>query len=198
MPAPDREPRPLGLHTANVLVTDIVGSTSTLVRAGADAADAERHRHDELVANIVAVFGGLVVKSTGDGVLALLPSADHLVRAGSAVQDAATAAGSPIRVGMSTGDVMSERGDLFGESVVVASRLCDVCPVGEVFVDATTVVVRGQRNQPAVSLHDRLMLRGFDAPRDVWAVTVRPHAGRPAIRPEGAGDRAGRRGRRDP
>ena len=72
------------------------------------------------------------MKSTGDGALALLPSADHLVRAGSAVQEAAAAAGFPIRVGMSTGDVMSERGDLFGEPVVVASRLCDVCPVGEV------------------------------------------------------------------
>ena len=138
---------PDGLQTVNVLVTDMVGSTSTLVHAGADAAEAQRHRHDTIVRNVVEVFGGAVVKSTGDGALALLPSADHLVRAGSAVQEAATAAGFPIRVGMSTGDVMSERGDLFGEPVVVASRLCDVCPVGAVLVDTTTVVVRGNRHQ---------------------------------------------------
>ncbi len=168
---------PDGLQTVNVLVTDMVGSTSTLVRAGADAAEAQRHRHDTIVRNVVEVFGGAVVKSTGDGALALLPSADHLVRAGSAVQEAAAAAGFPMRVGMSTGDVMSERGDLFGEPVVVASRLCDVCPVGAVLVDATTVVVRGNRHQPAVSLHDRLMLRGFEAPRDVWSVTSRGPAG---------------------
>ena len=164
---------PDGLQTVNVLVTDMVGSTSTLVRAGADAADAQRHRHDAIVRNVVEVFGGSVVKSTGDGALALLPSADHLVRAGSAVQEAAVAAGFRMRVGMSTGDVMSERGDLFGEPVVVASRLCDVCPVDAVLVDATTVVVRGNRHRPAVSLHDRLMLRGFEAPRDVWSVTSR-------------------------
>ena len=165
-----------GLHTANVLFTDVVGSTTTLVRAGAEAADAQRRRHDTLVANVVAVFGGNVVKSTGDGALALLPSADHLVRAGAALQDASRAAGFPIRVGMATGDVMMERGDLFGEPVIVASRLCDACPAGEVFVDATTVVVRGNRHAPAVALHDRLMLRGFDAPRDVWSVTKRPAA----------------------
>ena len=97
------------------------------------------------------------------------------------------AAGFPMRVGMSTGDVMSERGDLFGEPVVVASRLCDVCPVGAVFIDATTVVVRGNRHD-RLSLHDRLMLRGFDAPRDVWSVTsrarpARPRAGRAGDRP---------------
>ena len=141
---------PGGLQTVNVMVTDVVGSTGTLVRAGADAADAERRRHDTIVRNVVEVFGGSVVKSTGDGALAVLPSADHLVRAGSAVQEAARAAGFPIRVGMSTGDAMSERGDLFGEPVVVASRLCDVCPVGDVLVDAATIVVRGNRHEPAV------------------------------------------------
>ena len=167
---------PGGLQTVNVMVTDVVGSTGTLVRAGADAADAERRRHDTIVRNVVEVFGGSVVKSTGDGALAVLPSADHLVRAGSAVQEAARAAGFPIRVGMSTGDAMSERGDLFGEPVVVASRLCDVCPVGDVLVDAATIVVRGNRHEPAAALQERLMLRGFDAPRDVWSVTVRPLA----------------------
>ena len=167
---------PDGLHTVNVMVTDMVGSTGTLVRAGADAADAQRRRHDTIVRNVVEVFGGSVVKSTGDGALAVLPSADHLVRAGSAVQEAAGAAGFPIRVGMSSGDAMSERGDLFGEPVVVASRLCDVCPVGQVLVDAATIVVRGNRHEPAVALQERLMLRGFDTPRDVWSVTVRPAA----------------------
>ena len=75
---------PDGLQTVNVLVTDMVGSTSTLVRAGADAADAQRHRHDTIVAQRRRGLRWLVVKSTGDGALALLPSADHLVRAGSA------------------------------------------------------------------------------------------------------------------
>ncbi len=90
------------LETANVMFTDTVGSTSTLTRIGADAAEAQRHRHDTIVANVVSVFGGRVVKSTGDGALALLPSADHLVRAGSAVQEAAAAEGIPLRVGLST------------------------------------------------------------------------------------------------
>ena len=112
------------LETANVIFTDTVDSTSTL-RASAPR---PRRRCAAVTTSSSrtssSVFGGRVVKSTGDGALALLPSADHLVRAGSAVQEAATAEGMPLRVGMSTGDVMSEHGDCFGEPVVVASRLC--------------------------------------------------------------------------
>jgi AAA ATPase domain len=158
------------LETANVMFTDTVDSTSTLTRIGADAAEAQRHRHDAIVANVVTVFGGRVVKSTGDGALALLPSADHLVRAGSAVQEAAAAEGIPLRVGMSTGDVVSEQGDCFGEAVVVASRLSAQCPPGSVFVDATTVVVRGRRRDPPIERLADLPLKGFDEPREIWTV----------------------------
>ncbi len=127
------------LETANVMFTDTVGSTDTLTRVGPAAAEAQRRQHDTLVANVVTVFGGSVVKSTGDGAVALLPSADHLVRAAAAVQEAAEAGRIQLRVGVATGDVVSEAGDCFGEPVVVASRLCAQCPSGAVLVDATTV-----------------------------------------------------------
>ena len=51
--------------TANVLVTDLVGSTLVLSRQGESAADEVRRRHDALVSNVVGVFHGEVVKSTG-------------------------------------------------------------------------------------------------------------------------------------
>jgi hypothetical protein len=164
------------LETANVMLTDTVGSTATLTRIGAEAADAERHRHDRLVGNVVGVFGGRVVKSTGDGTLALLPSADALVRAGSAVQEAAAAAGLQLRVGVSTGDVVAENGDFFGEAVVVASRLCAVCPPGSVLIDATTVVVRGRRREPPIERFAELALKGFDDPRETWTVSAAPES----------------------
>ena len=80
--------------TANVLVTDLVGSTLVLSRQGESAADEARRRHDALVSNVLGVFHGEVVKSTGDGALALLPSADLLVRAGAAITEAPGATGS--------------------------------------------------------------------------------------------------------
>jgi class 3 adenylate cyclase len=166
------------LETANVMFTDTVDSTSTLTRIGADAAEAQRRRHDTIVANVVTVFGGRVVKSTGDGALALLPSADHLVRAGSAVQEAAAAEGIPLRVGVSTGDVVSEHGDCFGEAVVVASRLCAHGQPGSVLVDAATVVVRGRRRDPPLERLAEQSLKGFDEPREIWTVAPTAVAGR--------------------
>src|SRR5829696_6618140 len=108
------------IATENVLVTDLVGSTAVLAGKGVLAAEEQRHRHDALVRAVLGVFGGRIVKSTGDGVLALLPSADHVVRSAAALQQAATAEDLALRVGVSTGDVVHDGGDCFGEAVVIA------------------------------------------------------------------------------
>jgi DNA-binding SARP family transcriptional activator len=160
--------------TVNMLVTDTVGSTSFLVRAGAEASEAYRRRHEALVTAVVEVFGGEVVKSTGDGVLAVLPSADYVVRAAAAVQEAAAAQRMSLRVAVSTGDVIRQADDCFGEAAVVAFRLCDRCPAGAVLVDAATVAVRGRRRDPPVRQFKQLLLRGFDDPHDVWIVNPPP------------------------
>ncbi len=169
------------IATANVLVTDIMGSTAVLTGEGEQAAERQRHRHDAVVRSVLAVFGGQVVKSTGDGVLAILPSADFAIRAAAALQQAATAEALPLRVGVSTGDVVHEAGDCFGEAVVTAFRLCAQCPVGAALVDAATATVRGGRRDPPVERYDRLTLRGFDRPTDVLRVGIGADNGAVAI-----------------
>ena len=47
----------------------------------------------------------------------IFPSADLLVRAGCAVQEAAVGRGVDLRAGVATGDVVREAGDCFGEAV---------------------------------------------------------------------------------
>ena len=64
------------------------------------------------------MFRGEVVKGTGDGALALLPSADLLVRAGAAIAEAARRNGMALRVGLASGDVVRTDADCFGEAVV--------------------------------------------------------------------------------
>src|SRR5918994_48971 len=164
------------LRTANVLVTDTVGSTSVLVRRGEEAAEDLSRRHEAIATAVVGVFAGRVVKSTGDGVLALLPSADAAVRAAVAIQEAADGAALPLRVAVATGDVLrpsGDDGDCFGEPVVLAFRLCDHCPPGAVLVDSATVVVRGRRRDPPIEAFGPLRLRGFDDPVDAWRVVPR-------------------------
>jgi class 3 adenylate cyclase len=160
------------IRTTNVLVTDSVGSTHVLARGGLEASEELRERHDLMVAAVVDVFGGEVVKSTGDGLLSVLPSADHAIRAASAIQEAAAAGDLVLRVGVSTGDAVHEAHDCFGEAVVVAFRLCDRCPAGSVLVDAATVTVRGRRRDAAVEPLGPVVLRGFDEPVEVWSMRL--------------------------
>ena len=162
----------VAIATENVLVTDIVGSTSVLAGEGVLAAEGLRHRHDAVVRAVVGVFGGRIVKSTGDGVLALMPSADHLIRTAAALQQAAVADELPLRVGVATGDVVHEDGDCFGEAVVVAFRLCEQCPPRMALVDSATALIRGRRRDPPVESYARLLLRGFEQPSDVFAVAA--------------------------
>ena len=156
--------------TANVLVTDLVGSTLVLSRRGEQAADALRRKHDTLVGNVVEVFRGEVVKGTGDGSLALLPSADLLVRAGAAIAEAARRNGMALRIGLASGDVVRTDADCFGEAVVIAARLCAGAEAGQVLVAPSTVAMRGRRDDPLVRALPPRTLKGFDEPLDVHQI----------------------------
>src|SRR4051812_33446066 len=107
--------------TQTVLFTDLVGSTELRVRLGEEAADALRRAHDALLTEVVVGHGGTVVKGLGDGIMATFGSAAEAVAAAVAVQQAAVSHGRRVpeqafalRVGLSTGDVSTEDGDVFG------------------------------------------------------------------------------------
>jgi pimeloyl-ACP methyl ester carboxylesterase len=69
-----RLPPPQRLLSA-VLFTDLVGSTERASSLGDEDWKSVLDRHDATIRAIVGRAGGSVVKTTGDGVLALLPSA---------------------------------------------------------------------------------------------------------------------------
>ena len=80
-----RLPPPQRLLSA-VLFTDLVGSTERAAALGDEDWKSVLDRHDAGVRTIVGRCGGSVVKTTGDGVLALLPSAGVCLRAAAAVR----------------------------------------------------------------------------------------------------------------
>ena len=160
-----------------ILVTDLVGSTSTRVEVGEDRAEALRREHDAMVRSVVEASDGTVVKSTGDGVLAWFPSAADAVAAAIGVQrrleglrvrspDGAWA----MRVGVSVGDVTVEGGDVFGTPVVEASRLCAVAASGEILtVDMVQVMARGRAGD-VFEPRGELTLKGLPEPVRACAV----------------------------
>ncbi len=81
LPAPERV-------LCAVLFTDLVGSTERLSTVGDARWKVVLDRHDAVIREEVGRSGGTVLKHTGDGVLATLPSADRALRTAAAIRTA--------------------------------------------------------------------------------------------------------------
>ncbi len=138
VPPPDR-------LLAAVLFTDLVDST----RRAADIGDASWklliERHDRSVRKAVGSCSGRVVKTTGDGVLALFPSAGVAVRAAERIRDDLVADDLRVRIGIHVGDVDRRGDDISGLAVNIAARVMAKAGTSEVVVtDSVVSATAGQ------------------------------------------------------
>lgn len=106
-----------------VLITDLGGSTQLASTIGDEQWRYIIDGHDDLCRRIVARRGGRVVKTTGDGLLALLPSATAAIHAGSEIVDQLAERDLSARAGVHVGDVEHRGDDVSGLTVNIASRV---------------------------------------------------------------------------
>lgn len=168
-----RLPPPRRLLAA-LMFTDLVGSTERAATLGDEHWRAVLDRHDRTVRAAVGGCGGNVVKTTGDGVLALLPSGGAAVRAAERVRDELAADGLEVRIGIHIGDVDRRGEDVSGLGVHIAARVMGVAGRGQVVVTASVPsAVAGQAGRfEALGAHDLKgvpgeweLFRLADAPR---------------------------------
>ena len=79
-------------------------------------------------------YAGRLVKSTGDGVLALFDGPGRAIRCAYAIRDALQPLGIEIRAGLHTGEIERNGDDVVGIGVHVAARVLDQAGPGEVLV----------------------------------------------------------------
>jgi class 3 adenylate cyclase len=127
-----------------VLFTDLVGSTEHVAHLGDTRWKMVLDRHDGAIAEEVGARGGVVVKSTGDGVLATFSSVDQALRAAAAIHDRLGADELRVRVGLHVGDIERRGDDVAGIAVHVAARVMAQAAPGETLVtEPVAVAVRG-------------------------------------------------------
>jgi class 3 adenylate cyclase len=122
---------------AAVLFTDLVGSTQRAVDVGDEQWRRLLDVHDEAVQRCVQHQGGRVVKYTGDGVLALLPSATAALETGWSIRDQLAERGLQIRVGVHVGDVDVRGDDVSGLTVNIAARIMNHAEGDETLVSSS-------------------------------------------------------------
>ncbi len=164
-----RAPPPERLLTA-ILFTDIVDSTARAATLGDERWKTVLDRHDETVRISVGRSGGTVVKSTGDGVLALLPTATAALRAADDLIEGLHAADLHVRVGLHLGEVDRRGDDISGLAVHVAARVMAVAQGDEIMVSD---VVRTVADDHCFTFEDRgaHQLKGIDGRRRLYAAS---------------------------
>src|SRR5215510_13961230 len=116
---------------AAILAADVVGYSRLMEQDEAGTLAALKSRRKEVLEPLVVRHHGRIFKFTGDGVLIEFASAVNAVECAVELQSrmAEANAGLPedqaimLRVGINLGDVIVEGADLFGDGVIVASRL---------------------------------------------------------------------------
>jgi adenylate cyclase len=148
--------------TVSLVFSDIEGSTVLNRRLGDEEWVRVIRAHDEVAARTVSRNGGQIVKTQGDGFMAAFRTPEGAVGAAVALApelQAAEAIGVPLtlRVGVHTGEVVSDHNDLFGTNVVMAARIADAARGSEVLVsDAVRDQLAGT---DGFSFHQRRKVR---------------------------------------
>ena len=111
----------------------------------------------------------MLFRSNGDGYLVVFTSARQAVLAGIEVRDAASL---PLRIGLHTGEVVRQDGDIYGRNVIAASRIAGVAAPGEVVVSALTKDLVESGGDLAFSAGRSVELKGLAQPWTVHEVAV--------------------------
>lgn len=135
-----------GLHGAatadrvlvTVMFTDLVDSTARAVSVGDRVWRSVLDRFDDLTRDAVAAGRGTVLKSTGDGHVAVFDSPGRAIKCASAVRDAVTSElGLQVRAGIHTGEAERRGDDYSGIAMHVAARIAALAAPGDILVSRT-------------------------------------------------------------
>jgi len=144
-------------------------------RLGDERGRAVLREHETIIRNALKQNGGTELKTAGDGFMASFGSVTRAIECAIAFQRAfAERQGEPlsVRVGLNAGEPIEEDGDLFGATVILASRIAAQAEGGEILVADT---VRGLCSGKGFLFADRgeFVAKGFEEPVRVYEVRWR-------------------------
>jgi class 3 adenylate cyclase/pimeloyl-ACP methyl ester carboxylesterase len=173
--APSAPEAPAVGGTRTILFTDLVSHTEMMQRLGDERGRAVLREHERITREVLKANGGTEVKTMGDGFMASFGSVTKAVECAVALQRAfADREGEPlnVRVGLNAGEPIEEDGDLFGATVILASRSAAKADGGEILVADT---VRGLCSGKGFLFADRgeFVAKGIEEPVRISEVSWR-------------------------
>ncbi|NNL70734.1 MAG: AAA family ATPase, partial [Acidimicrobiia bacterium] len=145
-------------------------------------------RHDEILRDAITSAGGRVLKTTGDGAIAVFESSADGIRASITAQQALGAepwenARVRVRMGLHAGETLSRDEDHFGPVMNRAARIMAAGHGGQVLVSETAVHLAADGLAPETGFRDlgRHRLKDLTEPEHLFQLL---HPGLPATFPD--------------
>jgi TolB-like protein len=163
------------------MFTDIVDYTAAMAESEARGMRL-RVAHREVVQTQVARYGGEWIDETGDETLSSFQSATDAVNCALAIQASLQSdAELTVRIGIHLGDVMMQRGRLYGDGVNVAARIRPLAQPGGICIsEEVQHSVHNQSNIETRSIGSHA-LKNVPRPVSVFAVAGQAATPSPAV-----------------
>ena len=164
---------------AAILATDMVGYSKLMEADQSGIITRQKAHRRELIDPEIERNRGNIIKTTGDGLLVVFPSATDAVRAAIDIQrgmvrrerESTEETRIRYRVGINVGDIVFDEGDVFGGAVNVASRLESMSEPGGVCVsDVIYQLVEDSLDEPFKNLGSQ-RVKNISRPVLVWQWT---------------------------
>jgi len=154
---------------AAIMFTDIVGYTALMGKDEESAFQLLR-KNRQVQKSIIEKHGGTWLKEIGDGNLASFSSASDAVRCAIAILEGCQKADIILRIGIHSGEVVFEDGDVFGDGVNVASRLQESAEKG--CISISEAVYKDIKNKVGINTKfvEEKTFKNVDEPVKVYKV----------------------------
>ncbi len=159
-----------------ILFTDLVDFSAWALKAGDESAIELVENVDDVCQDAVLDHGGEVVKTMGDGMMAVFGQSLDGVRAARAALDAVEGLEQDgyrpkLRAGLHLGRPRKLRGDYLGVDVNVAARVAEGAGAGELLVSDAVLEDLGER--PGLDAKRKRRFKAKGAPRELEVFELR-------------------------
>lgn len=156
------------VETRVVLFADIAGSTELYEVVG----DIEAHRQVtaslELMAEAIFANNGQLLRTVGDSSLASFTTADDAFLAASDMQRQHDHTTLSVRVGFHLGEVIPDKGDVYGMAVNIAARVASFARIDEIAATHDAVQSLSSGFQNRATFIDRIDVKGIVEPVSIY------------------------------
>jgi class 3 adenylate cyclase/pimeloyl-ACP methyl ester carboxylesterase len=164
---------------AAVLCADMAGYSRLMERDEDGVLRRQKDHRRDAIDPRIASHGGRIVKTTGDGMLVEFASVHEAVRCALDIQadmaererDRAADGRIVYRIGINLGDIVFDRGDIFGDGVNVAARLQGLCEPGGVCISDIVHQAVADRFDTSFRYMGSQRVKNISRPIRVWQWT---------------------------